>query len=259
MSYIMIDNKDDRASRLALNRVYKYRYGNTPGNVPLDDVSVVGLPAGQTWEEICRASGFDPDDEEISITCLTADWSSTGQQPWHKAGDYVVTGLVVEGHPFAVIPVDHGEEADGEETDDEERSGVTQLRCFVGADRLLAAGALRAAFAPFGSLDHCRGWLADKLVKWVDCYTTEVAGFAGLIVERVLATAHRTASSVELGSYHTVVRTPTSGTEIRLEKWTDGYRVTVYFGEPGSRRRADRIQDHGKTAGVEWEDVSSAV
>lgn len=105
--------------RLALNSVYRYRYGNTPGNVPLDDVSDVGLPAGQTWEEICCACGFDPDDEEVFMTCLTADWSATGRQPVHHAGDYVVTGLQVEGHPFAVIPVDHDDETD-DETDDEQ-------------------------------------------------------------------------------------------------------------------------------------------
>jgi len=49
------------------------------------------------WSEVVSAAGFDPDDQEISITRLVAVWRG------HAAGSLVVTGLKVDGHPFAVV------------------------------------------------------------------------------------------------------------------------------------------------------------
>jgi hypothetical protein len=65
-----------------------YTYSNSPNLLPLEEAE---------WsEEVVVAAGFDPDDEEISVCRLTADWKG------HPAGSLVVTGLTVSGHPFAV-------------------------------------------------------------------------------------------------------------------------------------------------------------
>ena len=68
----------------------RYVFGNNPENVPL---------SGQTWwnDGLIWLAGFDPDDEEITGCELAADWNG------HAKGALVVTGLISQGHPFAVV------------------------------------------------------------------------------------------------------------------------------------------------------------
>ena len=71
-------------------KVTKYVYGTDPSLVPLSD--------SDGWDdEIIKAAGFDPNDEEVAVCTLVEDWNG------HKEGATVVTGCTVEGHPFAVV------------------------------------------------------------------------------------------------------------------------------------------------------------
>ena len=51
---------------------------------------------GQGFVLAALAAGFDPNDEETGAGRLTEEWNG------HAAGALVVSGLTVEGHPFAV-------------------------------------------------------------------------------------------------------------------------------------------------------------
>ena len=57
-----------------------------------DDAATTDIDAA----EVLVAAGFDPEDEEAGIYRLSEPW---GGRP---AGALVVSGLVVEGHHFAV-------------------------------------------------------------------------------------------------------------------------------------------------------------
>ena len=72
----------------------RYRYSTQPGLLPLTDDSL-GYDSRTTEGDAYRA-GFDPDDEELTLCELAEDWNG------HPKGARVLTGLQVEGHPFAV-------------------------------------------------------------------------------------------------------------------------------------------------------------
>jgi len=56
-----------------------------------------GMRRAQTLtDEEWQAAGFDPEVEEAGIGMLTEAWNG------HPVGAIVLSGLTVEGHPFAV-------------------------------------------------------------------------------------------------------------------------------------------------------------
>jgi len=59
------------------------------------------LPAefGHEWpgDDVVAAAGFAPDDSEVEIGRLTETWGG------HPAGSIVISGLMIEGHPFTVL------------------------------------------------------------------------------------------------------------------------------------------------------------
>jgi len=67
-----------------------YAFGNTPSAVPLAE--------GEYSRQLVGAAGFNPYDEEVTVSALTEDWSG------HPAGSRVVHGASVEGHKFVVGP-----------------------------------------------------------------------------------------------------------------------------------------------------------
>lgn len=66
--------------------------------------AIVGDEAEWPSPFVLILAGFSPDDEEISVSSLSHDWNG------HKAGDVVVHGLNVDGHPFAVLTVEEAED-----------------------------------------------------------------------------------------------------------------------------------------------------
>jgi hypothetical protein len=86
-----------------MTHVRRYRY-NRPEMLPVDwDYEFDG-----DWDAMLELAGmersgireFGYDDEEISIGLLTEEWHG------HPAGSLVVSGLLVEDHPFAVVEQD---------------------------------------------------------------------------------------------------------------------------------------------------------
>ena len=75
-------------------RFLRYVY-TRPDALPLDEENPPAV-GGEDFVAACEAAGFDPDDEEITACRLAAAWNG------HPAGAVVITGLTVEGHPFAV-------------------------------------------------------------------------------------------------------------------------------------------------------------
>jgi len=73
-------------------RLHKYVFAN-PAAVPLGDANL-GV---DDYDEIMRACGLDPEDEEYTTAILQEDWEG------HPAGSDVIVGLTVTGHPFWVI------------------------------------------------------------------------------------------------------------------------------------------------------------
>jgi hypothetical protein len=80
--------------RLSITR---YKFSTNPSLVPLTDAPA--LQPDLDSDIIVAAADFDPDDEEITIEALSEDWNG------HQAGDLVVHGMTVDGHPFAVVAI----------------------------------------------------------------------------------------------------------------------------------------------------------
>lgn len=74
----------------------KYTYAN-PEALPLEDSSVGDFPD----DALLASLGFDPNDEELTISELAEAWNG------HKAGARVISGIFVEGAPFAVENTDN--------------------------------------------------------------------------------------------------------------------------------------------------------
>lgn len=70
----------------------RYTYSN-PHTLPVNWARGVG---GADFIAAVARAGFDPNDDEVSTGELTRDWNG------HRRGALVVSGLLVEGHPFAV-------------------------------------------------------------------------------------------------------------------------------------------------------------
>lgn len=50
------------------------------------------------WDDgVVRKAGFNPRDEELAMAYLRKPWNG------HPAGSIVVYGLIVRGHPFAIV------------------------------------------------------------------------------------------------------------------------------------------------------------
>lgn len=74
----------------------RYVY-NQPSELPVEYDIWFKLPDGcDDLGDVIAAAGLDPDDEEIGVGLLEEQWQG------HVAGCIVVSGLTVEGHPFAV-------------------------------------------------------------------------------------------------------------------------------------------------------------
>lgn len=114
--------------------------------------------------------------------------------------------------------------------------------------------ALIAAFGPFGSLTEGVDGraLAQAMIRWVNAEAEHVAGLAGLIVGHLWSTATEQVTTVELGAFEAVLRTPTSGTKIRLQRDGGGYSLEVDFGPKGSESRAVQILLAAERAGVRF-------
>jgi hypothetical protein len=75
-------------------RFARYTHHN-PEALPVD-WAADDVPDGDDYDPVVSAAGFDPDDEEIGMGRLTADWHG------HQAGVLVVSEATCEGHGFAV-------------------------------------------------------------------------------------------------------------------------------------------------------------
>ena len=88
-----VGNGETTMKRRQRRTVWKrYRYGTTPHELHLEEAGWQDLPSDLEYRE----AGFDPEDEEVTICRLIDAWNG------HPAGSVVITGLTVEGHPFAV-------------------------------------------------------------------------------------------------------------------------------------------------------------
>lgn len=68
----------------------KYIYSTQPKLLPVQRAD------GWPDDSLLRSLGFDPEDEELWIGELTADWKG------HKKGATVISGLMLEGYPLAI-------------------------------------------------------------------------------------------------------------------------------------------------------------
>jgi len=79
----------------AAKRATRYEFGNTPELPPLTD--------GGWNDDLVRAAGFDPDDDEVWCRALEKDWGG------HHAGADVVGSLTLPGWEFVVFDSDEEE------------------------------------------------------------------------------------------------------------------------------------------------------
>jgi hypothetical protein len=70
----------------------RYVYGPGAERPAAEEAATIGLDV----DAAARAAGFDPEDPDLWVGRLTEEWDG------HAAGALVVSGLAVEGHPFAV-------------------------------------------------------------------------------------------------------------------------------------------------------------
>ena len=115
--------------------------------------------------------------------------------------------------------------------------------------------ALQAAFRPFGSLTEGvdGSALAEAMTHWVNAKSEEQKGLANELIGLVWAAETDPFSTVEVGSWEVVLRTPTSGTKIRLRRYAGGYHVEVDFGANGSESRATAILGAAELGGVRFD------
>jgi len=115
--------------------------------------------------------------------------------------------------------------------------------------------ALRAAFGPFGSLTEGveTEELAAAMLRWVNAKEDEQLALAGEIVRLVWSATTDEHSSVELERWGLTLRTPTSGTRIRLCHGGGNLFVEVDFGPEGSESRAVEILAAAERAGVRFD------
>ena len=120
---------------------------------------------------------------------------------------------------------------------------VTKI-CTRTPDYNRTVTALLTAFSPFGSLTE--GVDGDALARtmflWViAAVDRERKGLADELLQRVLSWKTDQTATVELGSGEVCLRTPTSGTAIRLRRCCGAFLVEVDFGWKGSKSRAMEI------------------
>lgn len=68
-----------------------YTFGNDPMTLPYGE-----LDKDVDFDDVIKHAGEDPEDEEIWLGQLTADWHG------HKKGSFVVGGLTISGYKFHV-------------------------------------------------------------------------------------------------------------------------------------------------------------
>lgn len=115
--------------------------------------------------------------------------------------------------------------------------------------------ALVAAFSPFGSLtEGVDGQtLAGLMLRWVEASAKEKREMANELIGLVWSATTDQLSTVEVGTWEVSLRTPTSGTRIRLHRYAGGYLVEVDFGANGSESRSMRILEGAERAGVQFD------
>ncbi len=122
-------------------------------------------------------------------------------------------------------------------------------------DREKIAPALLATFSPFGSLTEGVDGkaLAEAMTRWVDAKSEEQRGLANELIGLVWSADTDQLSTVEVGSWEVSLRTPTSGTRIRLRRYGGGYHVEVDFGPNGSESRSLAILAAAERNGVKFD------
>jgi hypothetical protein len=112
---------------------------------------------------------------------------------------------------------------------------------------------LTKAFIPFGSLtqgvDGMK--LATAMVAWVDASTKEQPQLAQGILQLLWSSNTEEFSKVEFSTFEITLRTPTSGTKIRLRRYAGGYFLEVDFGA-GSFTRAMTILRASEVEGLRF-------
>jgi len=83
--------------------VEKWQWGLGTASIGLRDCSH-DLP----FDEVCKAAGVPPWDEELELRELAHDWQ------YYLAGTPVLTGLTTEGHPFWMVQAELNQETIGQ-------------------------------------------------------------------------------------------------------------------------------------------------
>jgi len=112
--------------------------------------------------------------------------------------------------------------------------------------------ALLAAFQPFGSLTEGidGNVLAEKMIDFVTTNAEKKSMAIKEIMDIVYGANTDSFASVEIGFLEVALRTPTSGTRIRLRRYAGAYHVDVNFGSKGSMSRATSILANAEKNGV---------
>lgn len=141
--------------------------------------------------------------------------------------------------------------------------GTHVRRIEVSGSRLDPKRALIAAMRPFGSLsaayDVDPTAVADLMIAWVERHEVDTATALISAVRAATCTSMPGGTpdccTVTLGTCTVSLHTPTSGTEIRLQRHALGRAVIVDFGEGGSSSRADEIVEGVPAAviGAAWD------
>lgn len=130
---------------------------------------------------------------------------------------------------------------------------ITKLSAhFSDTRREEVVRALVATFTPFGSLTLGvdGSALAEAMLRWVEAKPPDQPQLASDLVRILWEADTDDVSTVEVGVWEVVFRTPTSGTMIRLHRYAGGYHVKVDFGPNGSERRVAEILAAARQAEV---------
>ncbi len=115
--------------------------------------------------------------------------------------------------------------------------------------------ALQAAFRPFSSLTEGvdGSALAEAMILWVNAKRDEQPGLAMKLIGLVWGTTTEQISTVEVWGWEVALRTPTSGTKIRLRRYMCSHYVEVDFGTEGSESRALTILAAAERSGIRFD------
>lgn len=136
----------------------------------------------------------------------------------------------------------------------EQTMKITKISAHLSDNNLVVA-ALLAAFSPFGSLtEGVDGQaLAEAILDFVTTKHQDQPGKASKLVSLVWEATTDQISTIEFGSWEVSLRTPTSGTRIRLHRYAGGYHVEADFGSNGSESRSMTILAMAEQNGVKFD------